>query len=385
MKFIKNPKKTSGVNLIGFPRGDFGIGQHIRLVTRAFAKTKIPFCVNESDLANHHSHSNEEINNLIIKENEHKINLFCMNAIQVHLYMTKRLNEIIKSQYNIGYGYWEISKFPKLFKKQFKHIDEIWAPSKFIYEMIKKCTTLPVYHMPIPVDFPIPHHITRKSLCLPEDRFLFLFSFDMSSYIKRKNPEAVIRCFQKAFKEQKSNKVGLVIKTQRIKENLQQEKEFSNFFSLYNSDNVFIIDEIFSREKMLGLINCCDVYVSLHRSEGFGLGLAEAMRMGKNVIGTNYSGNCDFMNAENSCLVPYKMIKVNKGEYLHFEDGMVWAEPDENIAIKFMQQLYNDSDYRNKLRMAAKKYIEEYHSFEYIAQKYEKRINQIELALHKKN
>ncbi|UYP47987.1 hypothetical protein NEF87_004272 [Candidatus Lokiarchaeum ossiferum] len=385
LKRFKNLKKNDGVNLIGFPNGDFGIGQHIRLVTNAFTKLTVNFCVNESDLAIQHSHSNNEVKNFISKENKYNINLFCMNGTQVWLYMTRRLNEIIKSQYNIGYGYWELSTLPKIFTKQFKYLDEVWAPSKFIYDTMKHSTNLPVFHMPIPVEFQIPHHISRKDFNLPKNKFLFLFSFDMSSYITRKNPEAVIQCFKNAFSDNDSEKVGLVIKLQKIKNDLKQEIDFNEFINSFNANNIYTIDEVLEREKMLGLINSCDVYVSLHRSEGFGLGLAEAMYMGKNVIGTNYSGNVDFMNADNSCLVPYKLIELKKGEYLHYKQGMVWADPDLSEATSYMRKLFYDKNYRNKLQIKAQEDIKKYHSFEAISRSYEKRINEIQKLINKKH
>ena len=378
-KRLRKNIKEFGVNIIGYPKGDFGIGQHMRLVIQAFLKINLNFSVINSFLSGL-PHSENTISHLITNKNDYTINLFCMNSQQIVDLRTNIKNNIVKSQYNIGYGYWELSIFPKKFRKQFKYLNEIWAPSKFIYNAIKETTNLPVYHMPIPVDFTIPSQISRKSFNLPEDKFLFIFSFDMSSYIHRKNPNAVIECFIKAFDESYSEKVGLVIKSHRLEGNIGQEKAFNNLLS-HGRNNIYIIDELLNRESMLGLINCCDAYVSLHRSEGFGLGLAEAMLMGKNVIGTNYSGNCDFMNKDNSCLVPYKLIPVKIGQYPFSDKNSLWAEPDLDATVEYMQLIYNNLDYRKKLSNNAQDFIKKCHSFEAIAKKYEERIKGIKLKL----
>ncbi|WP_457917433.1 glycosyltransferase family 4 protein [Candidatus Lokiarchaeum ossiferum] len=381
-KRLKKKKNEFGVNIIGYPKGDFGIGQHMRLVTQAFIRSNLQFSVINSILPGQ-THTDNTLTSFITDRGKYSINLFCMNAPQLVELRTNIKNDIHTSQYNIGYGYWELSIFPRSFRKQFKYLDEIWAPSKFIYNAIKKTTNKPVYYMPIPVDFSIPSQISRKTFNLPADKFLFIFSFDMSSYIDRKNPSAIIRCFIEAFDEKNSENVGLVIKCHRLKGNLDQENALNNLIS-QRKNNIYIIDELLDRENMLGLINCCDVYVSLHRSEGFGLGLAEAMFMGKNVIGTNYSGNCDFMKDDNSCLVPYTLIPVEKGQYPYSDKNSVWAEPDLDVAIKYMQLLYNDVIYRKKLSKNAQEYIKKYHSFAAIAKKYELHINQTKSKLKEK-
>src|SRR5512136_3068638 len=101
-------------------------------------------------------------------------------------------------------------------------------------------------------------------------------------------------------------------------------------------DRVIVIWKVFSDNEMRNLIRCCDCFVSLHRSEGFGLGMAEAMYMGKPVIATAYSGNLAFMNESISCLVDYKLIPVEEGQY-PFPKGQVWADPDLDQAAYFVQ------------------------------------------------
>jgi glycosyltransferase involved in cell wall biosynthesis len=383
LKKFRNMKKIDGVNLIGLPRGDFGLGQHIRLATNSFSKTNINFCVNDTNLASFNPNTNLELDQYIIKENKYIINLLCFNGTYITRYFTEYMNDATDSQYNISYGYWELSIYPKVYYDEFKYLKEIWAPSKYLYEILKEATSIPVHYMPIPVDFEIPTNYKRENFNLPENYLLFLFSFDMSSITRRKNPEAVIKCFRKAFPNIDEKKVGLVIKLHRAKGNPDQDIYFEKLQREAFRSDMYIIDEIMSREKMFGLINCCDIYVSLHRSEGFGLGMAEAMKMGKIVIGTAYSGNMDFMNEENSCLVPYELVEVKKEEYIFVEDGAVWADPDLEVATEYMKKLYEDKEYRVKLGKNAKEYMDKYHSFEYIANNYEKRVSQIIIEINK--
>jgi glycosyltransferase involved in cell wall biosynthesis len=372
---FKKTKRPNGVNIIGHPKGESGLSEHVRYVTNAFRKAQLNFCLNEYEVK--WGGIDNSCDDLIIPENQYNINLFCLNGINITHYRKNIPNDIIASQFNIGYGYWELSKLPNIFKKQFKYVNEMWAPSKFIYDTLKKATDLPVYHMPIPVDFNIPEEISRGDFNLPSSLFLYIFTFNIYSFVKRKNPEAVIKCFKKAFDDSYVSKVGLVIKLIPRESNPDYDKKLEEIISLAEKDNIFIINENLDRNKMLGLINCCDVYVSLHRSEGFGLGMAEAMKMGKNVIGTAYSGNMDFMNEDNSCLVPYKLIEVKEDDYQFYEKDTEWADPDLEIATEYMKKLYEDREYRNKLSKKGQEYMDKFHSFEYIGKKYEARINEI--------
>ncbi len=110
-----------------------------------------------------------------------------------------------------------------------------------------------------------------------------------------------------------------------------------------------LLDQLFTRDQVSGLESVVDAYVSLHRSEGFGLGLAESMYLGKPVIGTAYSGNLEFMDPENSCLVDFGLVPVRKGEYLYNDARSRWADPDVEQAAYHMRRLVDDSDFRNRI------------------------------------
>ena len=234
--------------------------------------------------------------------------------------------------------------------------------------------------MPIPVEFDEPKGFSRAQFGLPETSFVFLFTFDMGSNTNRKNPEAVIQAFAQAFPIEKKDDVTLVIKcssqtANKLQDHVKRKEELLNRIAYDN--RIILIDKTLDRASILGLISVCDVYVSLHRSEGFGLGMAEAMKMQKVVIATNFSGNTDFMNSENSCPVDYTLVNVKKDEYPYVENRAQWADPNIEHAAYYMEKVFKNKDFYVKTATAAKLYIEEYHSFAAIGERHKARITEI--------
>ncbi len=219
-------------------------------------------------------------------------------------------------------------------------------------------TSKPIHVMPCAVSLPSTTSVTRRELGLPQDACIFLFHFDCSSTFARKNPWGVIRAFRKAFTpEERSERVLLVMKTRNLAritavgaERLSRELHEVGGMS---------IDLELSPESMASLIACSDVYVSLHRSEGFGLGIADAMLLGLPAIATAYSGNLDFMNNYNSCLVGYALrcvdtteVAYNPGMESVYESSQQWAEPNVDQAARWMRWLYDNPDQRAKIGAA---------------------------------
>ncbi|MGH9582417.1 MAG: glycosyltransferase, partial [Bryobacteraceae bacterium] len=136
---------------------------------------------------------------------------------------------------------------------------------------------------------------------------------------------------------------------------------------------------VLRRPELHELIAACDSFVSLHRSEGFGLGIAEAMYLGKPVIATNYSGNVDFTKQDNSCLVDYRLVPVKPGEYL-FPEGQVWADPNVDQAAMYMRRLAGDRDYAKRIGSAGTESIRRQHSAKATGARYAKRLKQIAAA-----
>lgn len=365
-----------GTTLIGYVKGDFGVAQNLRSTAHALSSISYPIDIIEISTGGLHSEKNSDCLELIVEKSHKKIELFCINADQ-----TKNVSDLLiekrssKKPYRVGYWFWELSNFPGEWLHAFDYVDEIWAPTQYIANTLSGLTTKPVIHMPMAVEFNDSRSYSRNDFLLPENDFLFIFSYDFHSFATRKNPEAILSAFLNAFKNDGDHKVGLVIKT------INSEKYEGAYIELLEKvsgdKRITIISETLSRERMYGLINVCDCYVSLHRAEGFGLGMAEAMYMGKPVIGTAYSGNMDFMNKDNSLLIPFELVDVEPDAY-PFWRGQKWADPNIEEASKAMANLYANPNYAKTLGESAKKFMLDNHSFEIIGKKMASRLAAIE-------
>jgi glycosyltransferase involved in cell wall biosynthesis len=190
--------------------------------------------------------------------------------------------------------------------------------------------------MPLPVVPPPPAKVDRSHFGLSEDAYLFLFTFDVSSQLERKNPFGLIQAFRRAFGGQSD--VVLILKYTNAE---YDPREVARLREASHGSNVVHVEGYLTRDELAGLMRAADCYVSLHRAEGFGLTIAEAMALGKPVIATNYSGNTDFMTASNSYPVDYRLVPIARdyGPYLR---GMSWADPDLDQATALMREVVED-------------------------------------------
>jgi len=241
--------------------------------------------------------------------------------------------------YRIAYWYWELDSVPEAWSRFADLIDEIWAPTPFVAEAMRKTIPSPIYEMLPGVSIGEIAPISRAQLGLAPDDFVFLFMFDMTSDMERKNPLGLIRAFREAFR--RDEKARLVIKIVR---GLAQEPAFERLKSAAQENGICLINELSSREEAYGYIAMSDCFVSLHRSEGFGLGLAEAMLLAKPVIATNYSGNLAFMNKDNSLLVDYDLVSIVETGSVYGRQGFQWAHPSESQAAALMRSVFENRD-----------------------------------------
>jgi glycosyltransferase involved in cell wall biosynthesis len=271
-----------------------------------------------------------------------------VNADQMLHAYTKLGPDFFRERYNFGFWAWELAKCPPEWLPVIGMVDEVWAPSRFIQDAFAAVTEKPVTYMPLCVELPHFEKQARAKFALPDGSCLFLYAFDFHSYIDRKNPSAAIRAFKAAFPSAADN-AGLVLK---IMKGDPSSPKWEEMISLIDGDpRIHVINEVMTRSDMLALMESCDCFLSLHRSEGFGRGPAEAMYMGKPVIVTGYSGNMDFTRPEASLLVEYQLIPVLKGQYV-FEEGQVWADVDIEHAAVQMRRVFEGEP---EIRSIAKK------------------------------
>jgi glycosyltransferase involved in cell wall biosynthesis len=331
----------AGANVIGYLKGEFGVAEAARSLIRAAATTDIELALINIDAAETARAEDLRMADRIGDTAPHPVNILCVNADQTELVMAVLGPRITDHHYNVGVWFWELGKFPDAWQGSIASVDEIWTASHFVEQSVAGATTKPVRTVRLAVDARPSRDYSRSEFGLPEDRFLFLFSFDFASYVSRKNPVATIDAFRTAFPKGDEH-VGLVLKStngSRDPESLRQLEAAIN-----GDGRIRVLDRFLSRDEVFGLESVVDSYVSLHRSEGFGLGLAESMSLGKPVIGTAYSGNMEFMDGRNSCLVGYRLVDVRDGEY-PYADGQLWADPDIDSAAYFMRRLVNDQEF----------------------------------------
>jgi glycosyltransferase involved in cell wall biosynthesis len=276
--------------------------------------------------------------------------------------------------YRIAMWYWEIIPAPVNWRRFAELVQEVWAPSRFIGDTARAILDVPIYDM-------APGHrlgeiasISRADFTLPCDRFVFLFMFDMYSTLERKNPLGVIAAFKEAFR--RDDKAALVIKVSRSRSN---PDGMARLRRAADEVGAIIIDQLLPRAEVNGLLNACDCYVSLHRSEGLGLPLAEAMLLGKPVIATAYSGNLDFMDASNSLLVGHKLVEIEEDVYLSsvYRKGYYWAEPSIAEAARAMRWVFENRDAACELGERARITAGDYFSPEAAGRRMAQRLAQI--------
>lgn len=360
-----------GINLIGNIEAGSGLGQSCRLIARVLDEAHVPFEIYKYTELGEQKAVDTTWSDKITNRLPYDINLIHINPHELGIAYLQMNREVWNYRYNIGFWLWELEDFPDEWIPCFNCVDEIWAPSEFVCNAIRKKTNLPVKCIPYHVEIKIDKEWTRKDFHLPEDKFLFLMMYDHRSCMERKNPIAVINAFKKAFSKQNPN-VGLVIK---INNSCQEDEEaISSILDGYT--NVYLIKESLTRDAVNSLTKCVDVVVSLHRAEGFGLVMAEAMLLGTPTIATNWSSNTEFMNHEVACMVDYKLVTL-KEDIPPFKRGSRWADPDVDQATKYMKKLFEDKIYYNNIAEKAKKHAEYVLGLERATSIMKKRISEI--------
>nr|WP_238327720.1 glycosyltransferase [Paenibacillus gorillae] len=360
-----------GVNLIGYARAEMGIGESCRIAAKSLTAGELSFGIINYTGTNSSRMSDMSWAHKEIDSPEYKINIFHLNAEQMIEIYSQYSSELFKTRYNIGYWHWELPDFPDRWRDSFGLVQEIWAPSTFVAEAIAMKSPVPVIRIPHSIEVKVAEMRNRDYFKLPENVFLFLTMYDVKSYHQRKNPQASVRAFKEAFKGN-DDSIGLVIKVNSS--DTKELKELNQLVGDYS--NIYIIKDVLSRNDTNALLHITDCYISLHRSEGFGLGLAEAMYLGKPVIGTNWSSNIDFMNSSNSCLVDYNLVQLGE-TYGPYESYQFWAEPDTEHAASYMKRIVDDIEYRNLISHNGKITIQTDYSPKRVGELIKKRLEYI--------
>jgi glycosyltransferase involved in cell wall biosynthesis len=324
-----------GVNVVGYLASEKGLGEAARSNLRILKAAGIPNAGN--DFADIGSENRESMPENVSNDYPYDINLININPDQLDHFIGAYARRLL-GRYNIGYWAWELSTFPPEWTDSYEYFDEVWVPSEFTRKSIAAKSPIPVRTVPhsIDPDIRLLPDRDRSSFRIPPDVFVFLFFFDFHSSMERKNPAGLIRAFRRAFGNRRD--VMLFLKSSHSS---KEKDELKRLESEIEGANIKIYDKVLSRQSVHSLMLLSDCYVSLHRSEGFGLTLSEAMLCGKPVIATAYSGNMDFMNEQNSFLVRYKLVEI-KDTHGPYQAGYIWADPDIDHAAELMRQVFEN-------------------------------------------
>jgi glycosyltransferase involved in cell wall biosynthesis len=330
----RGKKLTPGVNVYGYAFAESGTGQIVRAVVAALAAEGIPYAV--VPFTRTISRQQHAFRDLRTAAPSFDTNLICVNADQVPLFFESMRGQLLPAARNIGLWAWEVEHFPAAMGGSERHLDEVWGISSFTAAALARCLTKPVRAFPLPVVAPEVRRRTRAELGMP-DGFLFLFCFDYDSVFRRKNPLAVVAAFRQAFPDRAG--VVLYIKTTNAERHAAEDESLRS--AVGDRANIVIRDAYVTTDDYFSMLDACDCYVSLHRSEGFGLTVAEAMALGKPVISTAYSSTLEFANESNSFLVPARIVEVDDGAP-PYPSHSRWAEPDVSAAADQMVRVYTD-------------------------------------------
>ncbi len=344
---------AASLNLVGYVRSEMGVGESARLAAAAARRAGLTVHLRSVDgegpyrqLDYHAGRESKEFNG--------HFNLFYVNADQTPAIFSRLDLPFHAGKYNIGFWTWELSDFPNRWLPSFNYFREIWTPSYFCQDALAPKSPVPVVRIPYAVEVNEIARLSRADFGIGEDEFAFLTIFDMLSVFERKNPLAVIEAFIR--QHSATSKCRLIVK---VNHGAERPQDMQKLEGLGGGPAVTFLDKTIAREEVNALIQMSDCVVSLHRSEGFGLTLAEAMDLGKPVIATAYSGNTDFTRSDNSFLVDYELRPVGPG-CEPYDPEQFWADPDPESACEQMRLVYENQELRQQRAAAGQTYVKRF-------------------------
>lgn len=331
-----------GVNVVGYLTAESGIGESARSMLRIVSAAKLPVAPIEFRVGNL-SRMREAIPEVAATTDLHGVNLFHVNADQMLVAYQSLGPSLFEGRYNIGYWAWELADFPEDWMQAFDVVDEVWVPSSFCQQAIAQKSPVPVVRVPHCVQAP-PLAPDRARFGIAPADVAFFAMCDVLSVPERKNPLGVAQAFRMAFPGREPVRLMLKIGNLELQPDLK-----AKLADLARADaRITLVEGYLSRADLWTLMATIDCFVSLHRAEGFGLGMAEAMACGKAVIATPWSGNADFTRADNALLVDYTLVPLAR-DLGPYRQGQSWAEPDLDSAARAMRAVAESPQLRERL------------------------------------
>jgi glycosyltransferase involved in cell wall biosynthesis len=352
---------TFGFNVIGNVSSNSGLGVHARCLVTTLLRRGCPISILDLDPGSRRQGFDSTFKSYTVqapRDLQHGVNFFVLQPSALFATMAKFPEAFLATpKLNVGLIMWELTVVPKSWLPALSALDVVAAASDFCGSTFAACVSeISMISVPCAVSVPEPLHPSRARFNLPERGVLFATSFEPNSDIQRKNPFAAVDAFLRAFGD--DPRAHLVIKVNNAGSDRTAQPALVELMRRCSTHRtIHVLDAVMTYQEVLSLYATCDVFVSLHRAEGLGLALMEAMLLGKPVIATGWSGNTTFMNHSNSCLVGYHLIPVEGSLPVYRRDFLgvdaLWAEPYIDEAVTWMHRLAADEALRNSIGNAA--------------------------------
>lgn len=350
-----------GVNVVGYVSGNMGISVAARCTVAALVKAGVPVAV--ADMRLWHGiprlagepggdRTFAELEVRSVRRLPHPITLVHMNPKGGQVVRATHPRWFADT-YTCSVPFWELSGLQKRWRSLLSSYDAVLAPTTFIENAISSSSVqTPVTLFPLAADEPVVEPVARDEFGIPSGRAAFVASWDPGGGSQRKNGLGILAAFRRAL--ELGADATLVIKLAGKRE----PPELADAIAQLSDDRIVVIRDYLPYERLLGLYAACDVYVSLHRAEGLGLGMQEAMLLAIPVIATGWSGNMDFMDPASAAIVGYSMIPVvdDQPEYAprKFAEPQYWADPDLDDAAEKIFELSRDPELRSRIGEAGR-------------------------------
>ncbi|WP_158879955.1 glycosyltransferase [Amycolatopsis anabasis] len=345
---VDDPVDEFGVNVAGYLTAELGLGEMGRIVHRVVRESGVPVV----SVVEEHSLTKTVRTALDHPDTAGRprfpVSVLAVNSDYTALLLNSH-PEVGHHRYRIGLWAWELEEFPETMHAGFAHVDEVWTVSEFARRSIAAHSPVPVKVIPVPVLDPGP--VTRPPR-EPGAPARFLFAFDFNSTGGRKNPWGVVTAFRRAFPGR--DDVRLTIKATNGHLHTAAAERLRR--AIGDDPRIELLDRYLGVDELAALYETSDAYVSLHRSEGFGLTVAEAMVRGLAVIATDYSSTTEFFTADCGWPIPYTMTEVGPG-WVPYQQEAVWAEPDLDAAARALREVADDPAEARRRGAAAREHV----------------------------
>jgi len=343
-----------GLNIFGMPRGEHGLGQELRDKVLALKAANVPFVVietNYSSLIN--SNADEALAQDIVTAPIYDVNLFCLNLPAIRLLHQDR-PDFFAGRYNICAPYWEFPHLPASHCAAFPFLHELWVSNSFLASIFSAQTDLPVITLPLHVQVPATI-ASRTAFQLDPADFIFGSVFDCNSLVARKDPTATILGFLSAFGDNPNAPVKLILKYKAESSPSLRPGDITAFERLaQRAPRILLINEKYSRQAVIELMACFDVFVSPHRAEGLGRCLIEAMLLEKTVMAPPVSGPAEFLSPDWACLLDYIPTCVGQEALGDIRPEFTWYETSISSIARSMHLLFTQPHLARELAVKAR-------------------------------